>query len=370
MDDYPGAGSYLDRHDKRRWRFRRGKKTIQLPHEPGHPEFEAAYLAAVEGREHKPATVHRLPTAASPRSLKACWRLLKSEDPEWQALGPDIKTAQTRIIERFLTAPVVEGEALLFGEVAVADLKRRHIKALLARKSEKIVDEESKRLTGGKHAAAHLLRVIRKLIGVALDQEDWIENDPTYRIKARPAYKGWKAWPDEMLDRFEARWPIGSTPRLVYSLALYFGHRRSDVTKVRPGDLKIASTNVVQQKTRKELVLPIHANLREVLDAIPDLDKREFVVMTQWGKPFSPKALGMRMQKWTKAAGIPPGHTLHGLRKTLGKALAQHGATTRQSMDMLGHDSIAHAELYSREAEQELMAAMGMEKLLNWRKKT
>jgi hypothetical protein len=360
-DDYPGAGSYLDRHDKRRWRFRRGKKTIQLPGDPAESEAnEAAYLAAVEGREHKPATVHRLPTAASPRSLKACWRLLKTDDPEWQALGPDIKGAQTRIIERFLTTPVVEGEALLFGEVAVADLKRRHIKALLARKSDT------------PHAASHLLRVIRKLIGVALDQEDWIENDPTYRVKYRPEYKGWKAWPDEMLDKYEKRWPIGSTPRLVYSLALYFGHRRTDVTKVKPADFLARGSNadganVIQQKTGKALWLPIHSNLREVLDAT-DLT-REFVVMTQWGKPFSPKALGMRMQKWTKAAGIPPGHTLHGLRKTLGKALAEHGVTTRELMDVLGHDNIAHAELYSKEAEQRIMAAAGMEKLVNWRRK-
>lgn len=352
--EHPGAGSYLDRHGKRRWRFRRGKKTVQLPHAPGHPEFEAAYMAAVEGREHKPATVHRLSTAASPRSLKACWRLLKSEDPEWQALGPDIKGAQTRIIERFLTTLVVEGEPLTFGDVGVADLKRRHIKALLARKSDT------------PHAAAHLLRVIRKLVGVALDQE-WLENDPTYRIKYRPTYGGWKAWPDEMLDRYEARWPIGSTPRLVYSLALYFGHRRSDVTKVRPEDFKASVHNVVQQKTGKGLVLPIHPNLREVLD-VTDLT-RAFVVMTQWGKPFSPKALGMRMQQWTRIAGIPPGHTLHGLRKTLGKALAQHRATTREMKDMLGHDTLAQVELYSRDAEQELMAAAAMDKLVNWRRK-
>jgi integrase len=53
------------------------------------------------------------------------------------------------------------------------------------------------------------------------------------------------------------------------------------------------------------------------------------------------------MAEWTKSADIPPGHTLHGLRKTLGKALAEHGATTRQLMDVLGHESIAHAELYS-----------------------
>jgi integrase len=355
-DDHPGAGSYLDRHGKRRWRFRRGKKTIQLPHAPGHPEFAAAYMAAVEGREHKPASVVRIPTAASPRSLKACWVLLKTEDPKWHALGASSTEVQTRSIERFLTMPVVEGEPLTFGEVAVVDLKRRHIKTLIARKS------------ATPHAAADLLRMIRKLIGVALDQE-WLESDPTYRLGYHPEYKGWKAWPDGMLDLYEARWPVGSTPRLVYALALYFGHRRADITRVRPADFKANVHNVVQHKTLKALELPIHPNLRDVLAAIPDLDQRERVVLTRWGKPFSPKALGVRMQKWTAAAGIPPGYTLHGLRKTLGKQLAQHGATTRQLMDVLGHDNIQHAELYSKEAEQKLMAAAAMAKLVNWRRK-
>jgi integrase len=356
-EEFPGASSYPDRHGKRRWRFRRGKKTIQLPHEPGHPEFEAAYLAAVEGRPApQRATVVPLPSAVVPKSLKAAWLILKRDDPEWKALGPDIKIAQTRIIERFLTMPVVEGEPLTFGHTLVEFLKRKHVKALIARKSNT------------PHAAAHLLRVIRKLVGVALDQE-WIENDPTYRITYRPEYGGWKAWPTDMLDRFEARWSIGSTPRLVYSLALYFGHRRSDVARVRPSDFEAAAGNVTQKKTRKALWIPMHPNLKEVLEAIPDLAEREFVVITQYGKPFSPKSLTGHMAEWTKAAGIPPGHTLHGLRKTLGKALAEHGATTRQLMDVLGHEDIKHAELYSREAEQRLMAEAAMGKLRNWRRK-
>jgi integrase len=368
-DEFPGAGSYTDRHGKTRWRFRRGKKTIQLPGNPAENRaFEAAYMAAVEGRPLPlPAPVARLPTAVAPRSFKAAWRLLRTEDEGWKDLGPGIKEAQTRIAEHFLTMPVVDGEPLTFGETNVADLRRRHIKALLARTSEKSVDQDNKRKRGGKHAAGNLLRVIRKLVGVALDQE-WIENDPTYRLTYRPAYGGWKAWPDEMLDRYEARWPIGSTPRLVYSLALYFGHRRSDVSKVRPADLAETVGNVVQQKTGKALVLPIHPNLRDVLSAIGDIEEREFVVLTAYGKPFSPKGLTVRMRQWTKAAGIPPGHTLHGLRKTLGKALAEHEATTRQLMDVLGHDSIQHAELYSREAEQKRMAVAAMEKLMNWRR--
>lgn len=354
-ETHPHAGSYLDRHGKRRWRFRRSKKTIQLPHEPGHPAFEAAYEAALTGQPSPTrATVHRLPTAASPHSLRAAWRVLRTDTLEWKRLGTSIKTAQTAIAERFLQTAVVENEPLTFGDVAVADLKRKHIKALLARRSDT------------PHAAAHLLRVIRKLTGIAIDQE-WIEQDPTYRLTFRPEYGGWKAWPNEMLDRYEAKWAVGTTPRLIYSLALYFGHRRSDVTRVRPQDFEAAATNVVQQKTGKPLWIPMHSNLAEVI-AATDMT-REFVAMTEWGKPFSAKGLGMRMQKWTAAANIPPGHTLHGLRKTLGKALAEHGATTRQLMEVLGHDDIEHAELYSKEAEQRILAAAGMEKLIGWRVK-
>lgn len=355
--DYPHASSYQDRHGKTRWRYRRAGKTVQLPYAPGHPDFEAAYQNALAGRSTpRPASVMRFPVQTVPHSLKAAWLILRQHDPEWQALGPDIKTAQTRIAEKFLTSPIVEGEDLVFGDVEVAHLRRKHIKALIAARSST------------PHAAAHLLRVIRKLTGIALDQE-WIENDPTYRLKYRPEYGGWKAWPDEMLDKFEARWPIGSTPRLVYSLALYFGHRRGDITQVKPSDFEARGSNVVQQKTGKPLWIPIHPNLRQVLEH-PSTDMtREFLVMTAWGKPFSAKALGVRMQRWTKAAGIPPGYTLHGLRKTLGKALAEHGATTREIMDLLGHDSIAHAELYSREAEQRILATAGMDKLWNWRRK-
>lgn len=71
----------------------------------------------------------------------------------------------------------------------------------------------------------------------------------------------------------------------------------------------------------------------------------------------------MRTQECTKAAGLVPGHTLHGLRKTLGKMLAENRSATRQIMAILGHDGINHAELYTRETEQHRLAADGMRKL-------
>lgn len=347
-DEYPAARPYQDRHGNTHWRIRRGKKTIHLPKWPGHPEFEAAYQAAITGQPIKRAQVVRLPNVSAPRTFNAAWRVLKSDVPEWKALGPAIKTAQTRIIEKFLQTPVVKGEPLTFGEVEVSFLRRKHLKSIIADRSDT------------PHAAAHLLRCIRKLIDVALDQE-WIETDPAHRLKYRPEYGGWKAWSNAALLAFATHWPIGTTPRLAFALALCFGHRRADITRVKWADLEAGGGNVVQHKTGRALWIPMLPELQANIEATPRVG--EFVLLTKWGKPFTPAGLGMRMQHWTDAAGLASGHTLHGLRKSLGKALAEHDATTRQLMEVLGHTDIKHAELYSREAEQRRLAEQGMAKL-------
>jgi len=166
--------------------------------------------AALEGRPVLRAEIRRLPTAAEPKSLRAAWRILITDTLDWKRLDPETQHAQTLIAERFLRSPVIDSDPLTFGDVAVANLQRKHIKAILAKRADT------------PHAAAHLLRIIRKLTGVALDQE-WIEYDPTYRIKFRPDYKGFKAWSDESRAAFEKRWPFGTTPRTVYALAFISG---------------------------------------------------------------------------------------------------------------------------------------------------
>jgi integrase len=57
------------------------------------------------------------------------------------------------------------------------------------------------------------------------------------------------------------------------------------------------------------------------------------------------------MADWTHAAGLPKGCTIHGLRKTLGKLIADAGGSSRQSMAALGHDDLKQAELYSEESD-------------------
>lgn len=343
MDRRPFLSPYKDRHGRTRWRFRRGKVGRAIPGQPGEDRFESAYDDALNGRAA--TKVVRLPGQALPRTLKAAWRLATAaKNLDWQKLGQSSKDLYIARAERLLTLEIAPG--LTYADVPVADLKRRHVKALLGA------------MGATPHAAYDALVVLRKMIVVALDEE-WVEVDPTHRIKYRPETTGHRAWTDAERGKYEARWPLGTLARTAYACVLYSGPRRSDVARFKWADFADDQFPHTQQKTGKHLMLPILPPLRDALNAAPRLG--EHILTTGKGAPRALGTLTNDFARWTEAAGLV-GCTMHGLRKTLGMILAEEGATTRESMAVLGHDSIAHAELYSRAAEQARMARSGLGK--------
>lgn len=341
--DRPYLSSYKDRHGKTRWRFRRGKITRPLP-SPDDPAFEQAYDDALHGRPAKTKIV-RHPNQALPRTLKAAWRLATdTSNLDWQKLGQASKDMYIERAERFLAMEIAPGRP--YADAPVEDLRRRHVKALLGSMSDR------------PHAAYDTLVVLRKMILVALDEE-WIETDPTHRIKYRPETKGHRAWTDDERAKYEAHWPLGTLARTAYACVLYGGPRRSDVARFKWTDFVAEQFAHTQQKTGRLLTLPVLPALREALDAAPR--RGEYVLTTEQGTPRALGTLTNDFHRWTTAAGLE-GCTMHGLRKALGKILAESEATTRELMDTLGHTSIAHAELYSREAEQARLAKSAMAK--------
>lgn len=181
------------------------------------------------------------------------------------------------------------------------------------------------------------------------------------------------------MAQFENRWSLGTAARTCYGLALWLGNRRGDVAGLR-WDQRVTRRvfidgverhfdgfDIVQAKNKgrtggKRLFVPITPMLSEILDAA---DRRgETVLVNGYGEPFSAKSLTGMMAHWCKLAGLPKGLTLHGLRKSLGVYLAEAEASTRQLMDVLGHDDIDHAELYSREASQVRLAVQGMDRVV------
>lgn len=328
---YPYAGSYKDRHGRTRWRWRRHGRTVQLPGVPGDAAFEDAYARLIAGL--MPAPLIKLPTAAVPRTLRAAWRGIKAS-AEWKRLAENSRTDQARVAERFLARPMAPG-APAWGEAPLADLKRRHIRAILAEMAET------------PHAAGHVLRLLRKMVLFGLDEE-WIEVDPTHRIRWSPESEGFRAWTDDELDAFEKRWPVGTTPRLVYAIGLCTGAARVDIAQMRWDNVKAKTVEFRRQKTGVAVVVPILPPLAAALEAAPR--RHACVVTTMHGRPFSVKALGMRFADWSAKAGLA-GTTIHGLRKTLGGVLGE-GATAKQIQAALGHTTLSQAQLYTQSSDR------------------
>lgn len=363
MREYRNVTTFTDRLGVKRWRFRKtGHKTRMLPGQPGEDEFEAAYDAIIAGmalpaanpapapsEASTGAEITRHPKAALPKSLRAAWLIVTTSTPEWKRMQFDTRARQSVIAESFLNAKVNAKLPTVWGDVPIAELRRRHIKAIIAERQVTL------------HVTKQLLGLIRKMVSAAMDAE-WIDVDPTYGISFQPEYKGWRAWTREEMEKFEERWPIGTTPRLAYSLALWLGNRRGDVCSLTVDAIGAEGVRVVQGKTGRPLLVPITPMLRDVLSAT-NLSEGT-ILKTIHGKPFSAKSITGRMQEWTRMAGLRPGCTLHGLRKTLGKMLAEGGATTRQIMDTLGHTNIKYAELYSKEADQQRLSRDGMDKVV------
>lgn len=363
ISDYPDLSSYEDRHGKTRWRYRHKGRSVTLP-SPNDPTFEEAYQAAVEGRAPKKAAVVPMLGAALPATFGAAYRKLKST-AKWIAFDQATRAKNGRLIEEFLDKRIVEDNPLTWRDVQVKDLRRGHVEEILGN------------YVATPHKAKHLLVAIRKLIKVAA-REEWIEADPTQLVEWRPAYAGWKAWPQEAMTKVEERWKVGTSARTCYALALWLGNRRGDVAGLRWTD-RVQKRIVIDDEERitdgfeitqvknakctggKKLFLPITPMLAEAL--VPLKVDEGTVLKTGYGKPFSAKSLTGAMAHWTKLAGLPAGLTMHGLRKSLGVYLAEAEASTRQLMEVLGHDNIEHAELYSREASQVRLAVQGMDRV-------
>lgn len=355
--DYPGVSSMVDRHGKTRWRLRRGgHKDVMLPGEPHTPDFDEAYQAAIMGR---PAPVIRHPNEGRPRSLKSAYRILK-DTAEWNALDGRSRTRYRQTIERILTMKIGGVE---LGGGPVEHLKRGHVKKIL---------------TAFQHTP-HMERIVliclRKLILVAIDEE-WIEVDPTYKMARNPQTDGHRTWPLEIMAQYEKHWPIGTRQRTAYALALWLGNRVSDVARLKWSDYTTKHIMIddelrqfdgfefVQFKGRKRgkrIFLPMTPMLEREL--APLSRDTETVLVSSRGGQYTDGSLSTRMGQWCEKAGIETGYTMHGLRKALGVKLAEADASTRQIMEALGHNNIAYAELYSREASQMRLAVQAMDKV-------
>ncbi len=164
-----------------------------------------------------------------------------------------------------------------------ATLQRDHIIKLRAGRAEK------------PDAANGFRKALRAIMAHAV-ATGVRHDDPTQGVKSiRPKSKeGFHRWNDAEIAQFEERHPVGTKPRLALALGLYTGQARQDVVAMGPQHTKNEVLNWTRKKTERttalELQIPVHPELRRIIDATPS-GHLTFLV-TEFGKPFAVAGFG------------------------------------------------------------------------------
>lgn len=84
------------------------------------------------------------------------------------------------------------------------------------------------------------------------------------------------------------------------------------------------------------------------------------LLVTEFGKPFSPAGFTNLFRRWVAAAGLPKGISAHGLRKACCRRLAEAGCSAPEIMAISGHSSLREVQRYIAAADQGRMARSAM----------
>ena len=153
---------------------------------------------------------------------------------------------------------------------------------------------------------------------------------------------------------------IGSRPRLVLSLLLYTGQRRSDVVRMGKQHVRNGLIAVRQIKTGVALQIPIHATLAAVIAATPS--EHLTYLTTQFGTPFTAADFGNWFPDQCNLAGLS--HcSAHGLRKAAARRLAEAACTAHEIAAITGHASLREVQCHTKAADQVRLAVSAMDRL-------
>jgi integrase len=205
-----------------------------------------------------------------------------------------------------------------------------------------------------------MLVTLSQVLGWAWDQ-GWVSQNVAANIRDLPASRKIARWTRPEIELFLDTAPANLMA--VMMLALYTGQRRSDLVKMEWTDYDGTTLRVTQQKTKRQLVIPVHPRLKEHLDGLERKVTwgRQPILLNCYGAPWVPNSLRNAFKVHCRRIGLDD-RMLHGVRKTTAALLAEMGCTTHQIASITGHQSLKEVERYTVEAEQQRLAREAINK--------
>ncbi len=328
------ASAFIDNRGKERIRLRRtGWQTIYVAASVGTPEFTEAYKSWERDGKIKVGAAKVRPGSFD----DLITRFYRST--EWSDLKTSTQETYRGELERFREK---------YGDRQASTMTARNVANLIA----------------SMKATPSAANNLRKRLGQLFDfaQRQGMRNDnPARAVRALKTRKGgFATWQEEQIEIFEKAYPIGTTARLAFDLALYTAQRKSDVRVMGPQHVKNGWIRVKQLKTGEIVDIPLHPNLARSI-AATETGHLAYIINNR-NKPYTYDSFGMWFGKKCRAAGLE-GFSMHGLRKAASRRMAELGLSNQLIKSITGHKTDSEVSRYTREAEQRKMAALAMESL-------
>lgn len=277
--------------------------------------------------------------AAAPRAPDSLLMLIRAyqDSPEWDRLSAATQDRYVRYLR-----PVMP-----HAQYPARELTRKLVTTLRNR-----ISKEKK-----PAAANAFVRAVSALYAWGMDN-DWVDANPTMRIKAIPGGH-FPAWtPDVAAIALDV---LPEHLRRLTLVALYTGQRRGDLCRMAWSHYDGARIRLTQGKTGTPLIIPVHPVLKSEMDGWER--KATTILVNGRGWPWKPGSASHGMKQAIDRLGLPEGWNIHGLRKLAAANLAEAGCSAHEIMSILGWSTLAMAQLYTKSADQEKMATAGIHRL-------
>lgn len=330
----PYVNTFVDRHGHRRSYFRRGDINISLP-AIGTIAFGEAYAEALAKYGPEADKAKRGPAEHG----TLAWVIEQYEASDhYKSRKPATQVKYSRTFD-WLKANC--------GRFILNTMREEHVRKIrnALRDNKSVADAAVKKI-------GMLWRWAKEHTDLTLGP-----NPSTEVARLNKTHRAHPAWPDALCDAFE-HLPY---PKMVlaYYLLRYTGQRRSDVVSMEWSQFDGSAVEVVQQKTGTKVWIPCHPILIKVLAA--QRRAGSHILMTDRGKPYEGKSLSTMFCTLCAELGFP-GHSPHGLRHLAGAELAEAGCETREIMAILGHETEAQANDYTKTAKRKVLARSAVRK--------
>lgn len=305
-----------------------------------------AYFNTGKKKDGKPIRV-ALPSPASPTFFQVYGRLKAARDKlqaeaytvasacnayeasaDYKRLAANTQTFYSATMRRIREA---------LGDFPVNEVRRPHVQAVIDTLSD-------------RPGAANAFLAVLGIVYRHARRADKTELHPTKDFDKLDT-GAHKAWPESLV---EAGLASGhDRTRLAVHLLLYTGQRIGDVMRMRWSDIREGRIFVTQQKTGKELWIPLHSRLVAELERTPK--RGLFIITNEHGGPMSDQVV--RREIKALGAVVP-----HGLRKNAVNALLEAGCTVAEVAAITGQ-SFRIVERYAAQINQRAMGDAAILKL-------